>query len=299
MRYIQDHWSGRRSLFWSFWINLVLLRFAILYFDQFTHPPFLEKSLLAVILSAGYFLVFNVLVFSWQIRGLIKASDRYVSEYGSQIMAMASHFGIVFCLLFTGFSIHDAYQSLFVEDRANRVNKLSWSHSLLGEYTIRVRGRDLYLSGDFRVGVTEALTKVLDLHSEINRVVLSSNGGRVVEGRGLAQLFRKRQLNTLVMKECKSACTTAFIGGNRRFLGPDGKLGFHQFSLDGVYHNPYVDPQSEQKIDLDFYASQGINETFLKDVFQASHREMWFPEPENLVAAGVVHQILAEIEVSQ
>ena len=114
MRYIQDHWSGHRSLFWSFWINLVLLRFIILYFDQFTHPPFLEKSLLAIVLSAGYFIVFNVLVFGWQIRGLIKASDRYVSEYGSQITAMASHFGIIICLLFTGFAMRDAYQSLVI-----------------------------------------------------------------------------------------------------------------------------------------------------------------------------------------
>ena len=299
MRYIQDHWSGHRSLFWSFWINLVLLRFIILYFDQFTHPPFLEKSLLAIVLSAGYFIVFNVLVFGWQIRGLIKASDRYVSEYGSQITAMASHFGIIICLLFTGFAIHDAYQSLFVEDRANRANRLSWSHSLLGEYTITVIGNDLHLEGDFRVGVTETLAKELDMRPGIDRIILSSNGGRVVEGRGLAHLFKNRKLNTLVIKECKSACTTAFIGGKRRFLGPEGKLGFHQFSLDGVYHNPYVDPQSEQKIDLDFYASQGMNEAFLKDVFQASHQEMWFPEPRDLVDAGVVHRILTEIEVSQ
>ena len=289
-KYIQDHWLGRRSLFWSFWINLVLLRFAVLYAEQFTRPPYIERSTLAIALTGAYFLVFHILVYGWQIRGLIKASDRYVSEFGSQIMAMASHFGIVISLLFTGFAVHDSYQSLFVEDRANSENHLSWNHSLLGEYTLIVEGNYIRLEGDLRIGVTKALAKLLGQHKEITGIVLSSDGGRVTEGRNLAHLIQAKGLDSLVIDACKSACTTAFMGGKTRVLGSQGKLGFHQFSLDSIYFNPYVDPKSEQKIDLDYYASRGVSQSFLDDVFQATHNQMWFPGKEYLLETGVIHK---------
>jgi hypothetical protein len=291
-KYFQDHWRGRRSLFWSFWINLALLRLLILYAEQFTRPPFIDRSTLAIGLTALYFLAFHILVYSWQIRGLIKASDRYVSDFGSPIMAMASHFGIVISLLFTGFAVHDSYQSLFVEDRANSENQLSWNHSLLGEYTLTVDGNRIRLEGDLRVGVTEALKKALVQNVQVTGIILSSNGGRVNEGRNLAQLIQSRELDTIVFDECKSACTTAFIGGKTRILGFHGKLGFHQFSLDSIYYNPNVDPKSEQKIDLDYYARQGVTQAFLDEVFQATHQQMWFPEQEYLLSSGVVHRIL-------
>jgi len=294
MQYIRDHWQGRHSLFWSFWVNLALLRFAILQAEKYTHPPFVENSVLAVIATGVFFILFHLGVYVWQIRGLIKASDRYVSEYGSPIISMASHFGIVVSLLFTGLAVHGSYQTLFTIDRSVAANRLPWNHNLLRDYTLKIEGHNIHLEGDLRIGITEALEKLLLEHPEVTGVNLHSDGGRVMEGRALAQLFRSRNLNTYVTKDCKSACTTAFIGGKIRMLGSRGRLGFHQFSLDGVYNNPYIDPKSEQKIDLVFYEAQGISRTFLDDVFQAAHEEMWFPAPAYLLTSGVVHKILAE-----
>ncbi len=298
MEYLRKHWRGDLPFALTFWVNLVLLRTLIVYLEDFVHPPFLEKSAAVIALSFLYFLVFDVVVLIWQVRGTIKASDRYAAAYGSPIMVTGSHFGIAVCLLFTGFASHTSYQSLFVKDSSNSENRLSWSHSLLGDYTL-TPARDnsrIHVEGDFRIGISDELAGMLEKMPSVGAIVLTSNGGRVTEGRRLAQLFKKSNLDTYVYGECKSACTTAFIGGRKRVLGPRAKLGFHQFSLDGAYFNPYVDAEAEQKIDLDFYTLQGIGNEFLEEVFQATHNEMWFPEPEALRAAGVIHQILPENE---
>jgi len=294
MGYVRNHWRGNQSLAWSFWINLVLIRGLVIYAGQFTHPPSTEKTFVALLATVTYFLLLDGLLLVWQIRGVIKSGDHYVSGYGSPILATASHFGIAFALLFTGISIHSGWQSLYAEDRSDSANYRHWSHSLLGDYVLTLAdgGRLIHLEGDLRIGVTDQLTMLLDENPLVRGIVLASNGGRVSEGRGLARLFRDRVLETRVYDECKSACTTAFIGGQRRILGPDGKLGFHQFSLDGVYNNPYIDPKSEQQVDLDFYAQQGVSPSFLEEVFKASHREMWFPTPARLLASGVIHEIL-------
>jgi hypothetical protein len=293
MTYIARHWRGELPFALSFWVNLALLRGGIVYLEAFTHPPFLEFSIPVVILAISYFLIFDLIVLIWQIRGVIKAGDRYLSAYGSPIMATASHFGIAFCLLFTGFASHASYQSLFVEDKSASENQRSWRHSLLGNYTLTLGedGDRIIVAGDMREGLTKELTGMLDQNRRVRTIVLASDGGRVSEGRGLAKLFQDRNLNTLVLADCKSACTTAFIGGQHRKLGPEGRLGFHQFSLDAMYYNPYVDPQSEQKIDLEFYARQGVGKAFLDIVFQATHQSMWFPTTAELLESGVVHNV--------
>ena len=273
---------------------MALLRFVILQAEKYTHPPFTEKSVLAAIATGIFFILFHLGVYVWQIRGLIKASDRYVSEYGSPIISMACHFGIVVSLLFTGLAVHGSYQKLFTIDRSDAANRLPWNHDLLRDYTLEIDGQKIRLEGDLRIGVTKALEQMLLEHPDVTGVNLHSDGGRAMEGRALAHLFRARNLNTYVTEDCKSACTTAFIGGKIRTLGSQGRLGFHQFSLDGVYNNPYIDPKSEQKIDLVFYEAQGISQVFLDDVFQAVHEKMWFPTPEYLLSSGVVHKILAE-----
>ena len=286
---------------WSFWVNLFLLRAAILVVEKYTHPPVLEKSAAVIALAFGYFFVFNVIVLVWQVRGVIKAGDHYLSNFGAPVISLASHIGVAFCLLFTGFAAHNAYQSLFVKDLADSENRRFWPQSLLGDYSLQVikEQKLIVLKGDFRVGITDAVTRLLDENPGVTGIVLQSVGGRVMEGRGLARLVRDRKLDTIVFSECKSACTTTFIGGHRRLLGPDGKLGFHQFSLDAIYYNPHVNPGAEQQIDLDFYAEQGVSKAFLDDVFQATHREMWFPDPARLVSDGVVHRILGPEEVPE
>ncbi len=293
MDYIRDHWRGTQTLLRSFWINLFALRIVILFFERFSHPPLLQKSTMAIVLTVIYFVLFQMVVFGWQARGLIRACDRYRSAIGSSITVLAAQLGLVISLIITGVYEFGAFQSLFADPRRMEINKRTKIPSSIADYTLVLGddGKRIYLSGGFRIGITSTLTALLDQHPGVTGIVLSSDGGRVAEGRGLARLFGSRKLDTYVFETCKSACTTAFIGGASRYLGVNGKLGFHQFSMAGSVYQPYLDPQEEQRAELEFYAAQKIDRGFLDKVFQASPRDIWFPGERELLAAGVVHHI--------
>ncbi|NQU56429.1 MAG: hypothetical protein HQ513_04280 [Rhodospirillales bacterium] len=295
MNYIRSHWQGNQSLAWSFWVNLVAMRIVILYFERFTHPPFLEEPATAIALTFIYFTIFQLIVYPWQIMGLLRACDRYLSEQGSYMFVLLAQFAMVLSLLGTLIYVLGAFQALFANPAAMIINQRKPSPPLLGPYTLTLtdEGSRIHLSGDFRLGVTQEMASLLEQHPGVQGIIFSSNGGRVTEGRGVARLIKKGGLDTYVFEICKSACTTAFIAGATRNLGPTGKLGFHQFAMDSKFKTPYIDHEAEQMIDLTFYKQQNIDAAFLQKVFKAPNTGIWFPTLKELLEAGVVDRILA------
>ena len=207
---------------------------------------------------------------------------------------LAAHAGLAVALFFTVTYAFGAFQSLLVAPlTAEHDPALAIRHPP-GTYTLTLStdGARVILDGDFEIGITAALSALLDQHSDIKGVVLHSNGGRVAAGRGVAQLIKTKGLDTYVFETCKSACTTAFIAGGTRILGANGRLGFHQFSVNAANHVPYIDPEAQQKKELEFYTAQNIQPAFLDKIFRAAHSEIWFPTTDELLASGVVHKII-------
>jgi hypothetical protein len=164
------------------------------------------------------------------------------------------------------------------------------------EYTLKVKneGQQLHITGIFDFGITDSARKLIEDNPEIRSVVLESCGGHVYEGRGLSYLITKHGLDTYTYQECSSACTTAFIGGKRRHLGSNGKIGFHRYRLETVsfwnFLPSFVD--SEQNKDIAIFKSQGVQQTFLEKIFDQTPDKLWFPAQQNLIESGVVHEIL-------
>ncbi|OUR79104.1 hypothetical protein A9Q83_05850 [Alphaproteobacteria bacterium 46_93_T64] len=294
MNFIRDNWHGNFSLFWSFWVNLVLVRVLILYLEQFTHPPYTEQTTSAVIQTTVFFVVFHLIVYAWQARGVIKTCDRLMAERNPYITVLMVQLGLVVSLFITIFFVLGAFQALFEDPSALQKNKVQRSAPLLKTYTLTVTPNDKWIDmkGDFRIGVTKSLEALLQQNPQVEGVVFSSNGGRITESRGVARLILENNLNTYVFDVCKSACATAFIAGRIRTLGADAKLGFHQFSMKSRLKTPYIDPVAEQEIDLAFYASQNIKASFLEKAFGASQSSIWYPSFEELLQAGIVHKII-------
>jgi len=296
MDYIRSHWQGHQSLSRSFWVNLVALRIAILYCERFTHPPFIDQSRFAIGATVAFFIVFQLAFYTWQIVGVIRAGERSLSERGSYIMVLMAQLGIAVSLFISLFIMLGAFQSLFTDPGGPPLNPKLQDTINLEEFTLSLSDdhRRIYLRGDFRIGITQQLGKLLTQYPGITGIELSSNGGRVTEGRGVARLIKEYALDTYVFDACKSACTTAFIAGTRRNLGPQGKLGFHQFYLDSKFRAAYIDKQAEQSVDLDFYRQQNIAAPFLQKVFNTPHTDIWFPSTQELLAAGVIDKVLIQ-----
>tara|TARA_B100000242_G_scaffold220412_1_gene161448 strand:- start:8806 stop:9768 length:963 start_codon:yes stop_codon:yes gene_type:complete len=60
-------------------------------------------------------------------------------------------------------------------------------------------------------------------------IFMSSGGGLLKDGFSIGKLFKDNNVNTIVPSGvvCASSCTTAFLGGNKRFMGRNSTLLFH------------------------------------------------------------------------
>jgi hypothetical protein len=65
-------------------------------------------------------------------------------------------------------------------------------------------------------------------------VAFDGDGGSLVAGIQIGETIRLKNFSTVVPngKRCASSCALAWLGGTRRFMGPDSKIGFHS-AYDG------------------------------------------------------------------
>jgi len=86
----------------------------------------------------------------------------------------------------------------------------------------------IFIDGDIAVGDYETfLTKVGPYTSGV--VILNSRGGSAMAGIRIGQAIRMRNFATWVPNAslCASACAMAWLGGTRRLMGSQAKIGFH------------------------------------------------------------------------
>ncbi len=119
---------------------------------------------------------------------------------------------------------------------------------------------------------------------------MTSIGGHIYEARGFANLIRARGLSTIVKGDCSSACTLVFVAGAHRSLPPDARLGFHRYALEFGPVLPNLDLEKEQNKDRAFFRSQGINESFLIQMFEEPSTKLWYPSHEEALQAGLLTQ---------
>lgn len=293
MTYLFDHWHGRQSLAWSFWVNLVLLQAGVFWVERLIAPPVLPDKGLVAVATVAFVVVFHVIVYAWQVVGVLRAGDRYLKDSESSIWVPAAHVGVIVSFILTSVSAFGVMQTVFVEERDTNLAE-AWERERAARYSLALSnaGTLVRITGIFELGLTRSLDSLLRDNPGVDGIVLDSDGGYIAEGRGVARLIRDRGLDTYVFGVCKSACTTAFIGGRVRTLGEHARLGFHQYRLEDGYPDVLLDPLAEQEKDGRFYQAQGVRADFVNRLFQAPHDDIWYPVLSDLVRSGVVQRIL-------
>ena len=152
-------------------------------------------------------------------------------------------------------------------------------------------GTLVHLFGPLDNGVTRDLEAFLGDHPAVQAIVLDSDGGSIYEGRGVARLIIERGLATYSLGGCSSACTTAFIGGSRRWLAPQARLGFHQYELQSRNLMPNIDSAAELRKDFEQFALQGVDTERLAPALTTPSASMWYPDHALLLEAGVIHGV--------
>ena len=290
--YIRRHWRGELSLPVSFWINFFLIYLALALLQQFFLTPHILGKVnlgeVAVIYSVTIFsIVAHAIIYPWQIIGVIRACERRIKNRTDRSWAIAAEGVVVLSIAATLAAVFSSYQSVLGYQSSLRLPENSETERA---YQLDlIRGNTLiHLRGVFEVGITRRVSRLLDHHSQITGIILDSDGGQIYEGRGLARLIKENKLATYSLEQCVSSCATAFIAGTRRTLGIGAKLGFHQYKKYAVM--PPININEEQDKDRALFEAQGISPTFLRKMFAQPPDKMWWPDEQELLAAGVVHE---------
>lgn len=160
--------------------------------------------------------------------------------------------------------------------------------------TVAGDGRTLDFSGWITFGLTKDVRAALDKNAAIRAIRLDSRGGRVQEGRLLADLLRERGMTTIVTKECLSACAIVFMGGVQRTVLPGGKLGFHR---DRDQFDSQLTVNDTNDTDRDTLVGNGVATWFADRAYSTPSETMWVPSPDDLQRAHVVTEV-ADVTVA-
>lgn len=235
------------------------------------------------------------------------------SAYGSFLFAVLSIIPFL-CLLFAGWG---SYFSLVRAKRAGSV--LAANLSALGQIVVLVtavpliffcsvaqlpavpvalsqgarmfRGplwhvtpdrRALIVTGEFTKGIAEAVEQSLAANRSIRIVVFESPGGDVEEAMRIGRYIKQNGLETGVATECSSACTYSFIAGHERILLPGAQLGFHACQKV-IWYSP-----CENQKYSSYLVASGIDESFIRRALSVEPPDIWYPRPEELLAAQVI-----------
>jgi len=287
LNYIKQHWRGNFSLVYAFWVNLVLLFILLGILELFLFPPYIENESAVTAAVIAYFIVVKLIVYPWQVIGVLRICDLRIKSDTGRSWATAAQIALVVSLAVTLLATIETWQSLQVFKRDMQLEEVSSPEPL---YSLDLIEREtlIHLRGPFQIGITNRVADMIERYPEITGIILDSEGGQIYEGRGLARLIRDNNLQTFSLDQCLSSCTTAFVAGTTRTLGINARLGFHQYKTYSLI--PSIDVVAEQAKDMAIFVEQGVSSEFLEKIFIQPPKSMWWPEIDELINAGVVHQ---------
>ena len=150
--------------------------------------------------------------------------------------------------------------------------------------------------------------KALKENPDIETVYLTSWGGDVETSYEIADLIIDYELDTHVVDICYSACSTLFLGGEKRTMERGSKLGFHRgwWNPDNMeeYYNSekdaenwetvfdfaswvYEDAQEEIYDEFQFLLERGVEPFFaIKTIKEAPDDDGWYPRRKELLDAN-------------
>ena len=287
LNYIKKHWQGRFSLTQAFWVNFALLFLILGLLERFIFPPFVIDEKAVTIAVFLYFVIAKLIIYPWQVVGVLRSCATRIRLNSGRLSAIAAQFALAVSLVLVFLSTIESYQSLQVYKRDLMLERIA---PPVPEYTLDLIKQDtlIHLRGPFDIGITNNVSDLLYRYPQVTGIILDSEGGQIYEGRGLARLIRENKLHTFSLDKCLSSCTTAFVAGITRSLGTNAKLGFHQYKTYSLI--PSINVDNEQAKDMAIFVNQGVAPEFIDKIFMHPPEGMWWPQVDELVAAGVVHQ---------
>lgn len=282
--YVQRHWAGHLSLPVSYWVNGALLSALIIAAVEYLIRRLAEGggSLRGIAIVALVYLGFSAILWVWSSVGIWRSAYWHHRRGGTHGWGIAARTAVVLSLIVTLLRSGD------LTLQATELGILARGRDSIGEIarmTVSKDGRQLLLSGNLAAGAGARFESLLGQSPEVEEVVLTSPGGRMLEAERMAALIRGRGLDTRVDDHCLSACTSLLLAGRTRTAPEAAKIGFHQPSFPGLSSYALSDAVERTRAQ---YLAAGVDEKFVARALATPAQAMWFPGPETLIEAGVL-----------
>lgn len=285
---IKEHWQGDYSLDFAYWVIGVgvtlLLSLLIFLIDKLLTILSINANFYGGLLIA--FCGFILLVTLWQLVGIWRSARYHTSRGGRARWANAARIMVVIAAVRAVIDFNQVGLGQLEEG----FGLLAKGESL-GTFELRIlnQGTELELIGSLPFGTADSVQALLERYPDVQVIHLNSRGGRISEGVRLYQLIQQYNLNTYSPSECSSACTIAFMGGAKRYLGKRGILGFHSASLQSVDGNDVTQLNDEFKR---IYRRHGVSESFIRQAVRVAGAAIWYPGQLELLDARVVDELV-------
>lgn len=254
----------------------VLTTYAV---DQIFQSDLSEKAWLAATLAAfGLSIAISV----WAIIGIWRSATRHQAEAGAIKLALiAKLFASIGAL---GLVAQLSQTPSPIVDNALVVGGI---YPFGVPAVLSINGRTLHIDGSITAEVAEQFKDLIGKHPEVNQVSLLSSGGSIDAAVEISSLIKERNLSTVAVGDCSSACTLIFLSSKVRAFDVDASLGFHSPS-GGVYGDDVVVNGGSLEMRL-AYADAGLSEPFADKVFGTPSNSMWQPTDDILIKEGAVN----------
>jgi hypothetical protein len=156
--------------------------------------------------------------------------------------------------------------------------------------TIKAQGDRLVAEGAIFSGSAAVLERRLAEHPNVRVIELSSPGGYVKEAVRMANMIEKRGLDTLIRRECRSACVELFAAGTRRLMHKDAIVGLHSVWTTAPGADDLV-----QKANRDFadrLYRKGVEPRFLMVGTRTPGDDMWLNTARQAYVAGLATAVI-------
>ena len=286
--FLVKHWRGDYSLGFSYWVIGSLLTVIVV---AITTTIGSNSGLpeLGARASGTAILVFYGLVATltlWQLVGIWRSADKHSQRGGKAFWAGIAK-GMVVLGLLRAAGDFTTQGIPLISDGARLL--VGIDNTPPHQIRLLRDGIELELAGGMPFGTTDALIKFLDAAPAVQIIHLNSQGGRIYEGYQLYKTIKERNLSTYTSTDCASACSLAFLAGRERYLGEDGRLGFHSTSIGvlGGEVNEAVNDELRQTLQL-----HGVPNSFIDRALSTSPRDMWYPSNDELLEAKIIDSVV-------
>ncbi len=276
------HWRGELGLFRTLVVALcvVFLPTTLILFGAFLlslafHP---ESKPVDMIFRLGSAALLPAMF--WWAGGTYRKSMNLLTESrtaAALLTFLMAGFGIWMLCGTTREVIQDnwkspsAYERMLseCERRADKWISKPWAVTAMPELN------RIVVSGSIGEGSAKALERTIMDNPHLKLLQLDSPGGLVHEKELIIEIVRKHGLDTLVQGRCVSACTGIFLAGERRFITPDARFGFHRAGYCGLPREaPWMISDYMTSI---YYRERGVEEGFMQEAMETQYHDLWRP----------------------